>query len=152
MVIVVGYVPKPEGRAALARAAEEAKLRGGRLIVINASRGDALVDAGYAGVQEIELVKSRLAASGVPHELRQLVRGHEPAEEVVELAEEVGAELIVIGMRHRTAVGKFLLGSTAQRILMNAHCPVLAVKADGRGSAHESAIPSESRIDEDGVR
>jgi nucleotide-binding universal stress UspA family protein len=129
MVIVVGYVPKPEGRAALDRAIEEAMLRGGRLVVVNASRGDALVDAGYAGVQEIELVKSRLAESGVQYELRQLVRGHEPAEEVVDLAEEVGAELVVIGMRHRTAVGKFLLGSTAQRILMDAPCPVLAVKA-----------------------
>ena len=129
MVIVVGYVPKPEGKAALDRAIEEAKLRGGRLVVVNASRGDALVDAGYAGVQEIELVKSRLAESGVEFELRQLVRGHEPADEVVDLAEELGAELVVIGMRHRSAVGKFLLGSTAQRILMDARCPVLAVKA-----------------------
>ena len=129
MVIVVGYVPKPEGRAALDRAIEEARLRGGRLVVVNASRGDALVDAGYAGVQEIELVKSKLADSGVEFELRQLVRGHEPADEVVDLAEELGAELIVIGMRHRTAVGKFLLGSTAQRILMDAPCPVLTVRA-----------------------
>ena len=129
MVIVVGYVPKPEGKAALDQAIEEAKLRGGRLVVVNASRGDALVDAGYAGVQEIELVKSRLAESGVEFELRQLVRGHEPADEVVDLAEELGAELVVIGMRHRSAVGKFLLGSTAQRILMDARCPVLAVKA-----------------------
>jgi nucleotide-binding universal stress UspA family protein len=129
MVIVVGYVPKPEGRAALDRAIEEADIRGGRLVVVNASRGDAYVDAGYAGVQDLELVKSRLADAGVEHEVRQLVRGHEPAEEVVELAEELDAELIVIGMRHRTAVGKFLLGSTAQRILIDAHCPVLAVKA-----------------------
>ena len=129
MVIVVGYVPKPEGRAALDRAIEEADIRGGRLVVVNASRGDAYVDAGYAGVQDLELVKSRLADAGVEHEVRQLVRGHEPAEEVVELAEELDAELIVIGMRHRTAVGKFLLGSTAQRILLGARCPVLAVKA-----------------------
>ena len=129
MTIVVGYVPRPEGRAALDRALAEAALRGQRLVVVNASRGDALVDAGYAGVQEIELVKSRLADSGVDHELRQLVRGHEPADEVVDLAEEVGAELIVIGLRRRSAVGKFLLGSTAQRILMHAPCAVLAVKA-----------------------
>ena len=129
MVIVVGYVPKPEGRAALDRAVEEAALRGGRLVVVNASRGDAYVDAGYAGVQEIELVKSRLAEAGVEFEVRQLVRGHEPAEEVVQLAEELDAELVVIGMRHRSAVGKFLLGSTAQRILLDAPCLVLAVKA-----------------------
>ncbi len=129
MIIVVGFVPKPEGWAALDRGIEEAALRGGRLIVINASRGDAYVDAGYAPVQEIELVKSRLVDSGVDHEFRQVVRGNEPAEEVVEVADEVGAGLIVIGMRHRSAVGKFLLGSTAQEILMGAHCPVLAVPA-----------------------
>jgi nucleotide-binding universal stress UspA family protein len=142
MIIVVGYVPKPEGRAALDRAIEEVKLRGGRLIVINASRGDAYVDAGYAPVKEIELVRSRLVEAGVDHELRQLVRGNEPAEEVVETADEVGAELIVIGMRHRSAVGKFLLGSTAQRILLDAHCPVLAVKAaDRRGPSHVDGVP-----------
>jgi nucleotide-binding universal stress UspA family protein len=140
MTIVVGYVPRPEGRAALDRALAEAVLRGQRLVVVNASRGDALVDAGYAGVQEIELVKSRLADSGVDHELRQLVRGHEPADEVVDLAEEVGAELIVIGLRRRSAVGKFLLGSTAQRILMHAPCAVLAVKA-GAAAPHEERHP-----------
>ena len=128
MIIVMGYVPKPEGRAALDRAIEEAQLRGGRLVVLNASRGDAFVDPGYAPTQEIELVKSRLADAGVDHEVRQLVRGHEPAEEVVELAEELGADLVVIGMRHRSAVGKFLLGSTTQRVLLEAAAPVLVVK------------------------
>jgi nucleotide-binding universal stress UspA family protein len=50
---------------------------------------------------------------------------------VVDIADEVGAELIVIGMRRRSAVGKLLLGSTAQRILLDARCPVLAVKPGG---------------------
>jgi nucleotide-binding universal stress UspA family protein len=135
--IVVGYVPKPEGRAALGRAIEEARLRHTRLVVLNASRGDAYVDAGYASVQDVELVKSRLAEAGVDYEFRQLVRGHEPAEEVVDLADELGAELIVIGLRRRTAVGKFLMGSTAQRILLDSHCPVLAVKTDDRHEPSE---------------
>jgi len=122
-------VPRPEGRAALRRAVDEAKLRDARLVIVNASRGDAYVDTGFAPVQDVEIVKSELDSSGVEYELRQLVRGHEPAEEVVGLAEEVDADLIVIGMRRRSAVGKFLLGSTAQRILLDANCPVLAVKA-----------------------
>ena len=133
MTIVVGYVPKPEGREALQRAVDEAKLRNERLVVVNASRGDAYVDAGYASVQEVEIVKSELNSSGVEYVLRQLVRGNEPAEEVVGVAEEVDADPIVIGMRRRTPVGKFLLGSTAQRILLEASCPVLAVKASGGG-------------------
>lgn len=132
MTIVVGFVPRPEGRAALERALDEAAVREARLVVLNASRGDAYVDPGYAHVQDVELVKSRLASSGIEHEFRQMV-GKEPAEEVVAAARELVADLVVIGLRRRTAVGKFLLGSTAQRILLDAPCPVLAVKA-GHGA------------------
>ena len=46
------------------------------------------------------------------------------------MAEEVGADFIVIGLRKRTPVGKLILGSNAQRILLDAPCPVLAVKAE----------------------
>jgi hypothetical protein len=44
MTIVVGYVPRAEGRAALRRAAEEARLRGTKLIVINSNRGGREMD------------------------------------------------------------------------------------------------------------
>ena len=129
MTIVVGYVPKPEGRAALHRAVDEARLRGQSLVIVNASRGDAYVDAGYAPVQDVEIVKSQLDSSGVDYQLRQLVGGREPADEVLNVAKDVDAELIVIGLRRRTPVGKLILGSTAQRILLGATCSVLAVKA-----------------------
>lgn len=131
MVIVVGYVPKPEGQAALQRAIDEALLRNARLVVLNSSKGDAYVDPSFASGQDLEIVKSQLAGAGVEHELRQSVRGKDPADAVVEVAEETGADLIVIGMRRRSPVGKLVMGSTAQRILLDAPCPVLAVKADG---------------------
>ena len=60
--------------------------------------------------------------------MRQLVRGFEPAEDLISIAEDSDAELIVIGLRRRTPVGKLILGSNAQRILLDAPCPVLAVK------------------------
>jgi len=66
----------------------------------------------------------------VPYELRQLVRGLDPAEDLVAVAEQVKAEFIVIGLRRRSPVGKLILGSNAQRILLDAPCPVLAVKAE----------------------
>ena len=55
--------------------------------------------------------------------------GLEPSDELIRAAQETDAELIVVGLRHRTAVGKLLLGSYAQRVLLEADCPVLAVKA-----------------------
>ncbi len=74
--------------------------------------------------------RSALADSGVEFDLRQLVRGFEPAEDLISIAEANQAELIVIGLRRRSPVGKLILGSNAQRVLLDAHCPVLAVKAD----------------------
>jgi nucleotide-binding universal stress UspA family protein len=130
-VVVVAYTPRADGRAALHRAVEEARLRGLRLVVVNASRGDALVDPAFAPPEDVDAVRTLLDDTGVPHEIRQQPSGHEPAEQVVDIADEVDAELIVIGMRRRSAVGKLLLGSTAQRILLDARCPVLAVKPGG---------------------
>ena len=56
------------------------------------------------------------------------MRGNEPAEDLIAVANDVGADLIVIGLRRRTPVGKLILGSNAQRILLDAPCAVLAVK------------------------
>jgi nucleotide-binding universal stress UspA family protein len=129
--IVVGYVPKPEGRAALTRAAEEAQLRDMRLVVVNSHRGGREFDKDDALESEAQLeeVRSTLRDAGVEHEVRQLVRGLDPADDLVNVATEVGADIIVIGLRRRSPVGKLILGSNAQRVLLDAPCPVLAVKA-----------------------
>jgi nucleotide-binding universal stress UspA family protein len=124
--IVVGYVPKAEGRAALRRAAEEAKLRGLPLVVINSVRTEveAEVDA------ELVNVRQQLASAGIAAEVRQLARGLDVADDLIAVAEETNADFIVIGLRRRSPVGKLILGSNAQRILLDAPCPVLAVKAE----------------------
>ena len=129
MTIVVGYVPTPEGDAALRAAVDEARLRDQPLHVVNSSRGDALSDPRFASAGSLDEVRSRLDAAGVVYEIDQQVRGHEASDEVIEAADRVNASLIVIGLRRRTATGKLLTGSQAQRILLDAHCPVLAVKA-----------------------
>lgn len=129
--IVVGYVPKAEGRAALRRAAEEAQLRNSRLVVVNSHRGGREFDRDDAieSEEQLDEVKRELTQAGVDHEVRQLVRGMDPAEDLVNVASEVDAEFIVIGLRRRSPVGKLILGSNAQRVLLDAPCPVLAVKA-----------------------
>lgn len=129
--VVVGYVPKPEGEAALSKAIDEAKLRGAKLVVVNSHRGGHEFDGDAARKADAEMdaVRARLDDSGVTYDLRQLVRGFEPAEDLISIAEANSAELIVIGLRRRSPVGKLILGSNAQRILLDAHCAVLAVKA-----------------------
>jgi nucleotide-binding universal stress UspA family protein len=129
MTIVVGYVPTPEGEAALSAAITEAKLREEPLHVVNSSRGDSLSDPRYASEDALDAVRAQLDASGLPYEVKQFVRGHEASEELVEEADRLKASLIVIGIRRRTPTGKLITGSQAQRTLLDANCPVLAVKA-----------------------
>lgn len=129
MTIVVGYVPKPEGQAAFERAVAEAQLREEDLLVLNVSGGSAYADASYADDAQLEQVRERLDTSGVPYELVHHVEGREPADQLVDAAEKARASLIVIGLRRRTSVGKFLMGSSASMVLMHAPCPVLAVPA-----------------------
>jgi nucleotide-binding universal stress UspA family protein len=127
--IVVGYVPTAEGAAALDRAITEAQRNQSRLVIINSSRGDALVDKRYAPAEDLAAVTDRLEREGVEHLVLQPVRGNDAANEVLDAAEKYRADLIVIGLRKRTPVGKLIMGSTAQQILLEASCPVLAVKA-----------------------
>jgi nucleotide-binding universal stress UspA family protein len=129
MSIVVGYVPTPEGNAALDYAITEARKNDKVLVVINSSKGDALVDNRYADQPEMDSIDQRLDQEGVRHVILHPVRGQDATTEVLDAAEEHQADLIVIGLRRRSPVGKLFLGSTAQRILLEADCPVLAVKA-----------------------
>ncbi len=134
MTIIVGYVPRPEGRAALAAAIEQARTFGSSLHVVNFSRGDRHVDSSFASAEDIAELRRLLDDSGVDYDVAQVVTGEDAWEDVEHAADEHQARLIVIGMRRRSATGKLLFGSNSQRILMEAHCPVLAVKASD--SAH----------------
>src|SRR4051794_23396025 len=106
--VVVGYVPKPEGEAALHKAIAEAKLRSAKLVVVNSHRGgtDFDADASTKAEREMNAVRRTLEESGVEFELRQMVRGFEPAEDLLGIAESNAAELVVIGLRRRSPVGK----------------------------------------------
>jgi len=57
------------------------------------------------------------------------VRGKSAIEEIDEMVDQLQVSVLVIGLRKRSPVGKLLLGSMAQEILLTVDCPVLAVKA-----------------------
>ena len=84
---------------------------------------------GVSPEQEIDLLRDRLVTAAVEHTIVHLHGERPAADEILERAAGVDADLIVIGQRRRSPVGKMLLGSTSQRILLDAVCPVVAVKA-----------------------
>lgn len=129
MTILVAYAPRPEGQAALDKGIEIAKRRRERLVVVNASPGGRHEDPSMADVQDVERVESLLAASGLEAEFKQFVRGNSAVEEIEALVDTLQVSVLVIGLRKRSAVGKLILGSVAQEILLSVSCPVLAVKA-----------------------
>jgi nucleotide-binding universal stress UspA family protein len=128
--IVVGWTPDEFGEAALARGVEEATLRNGRLVVVNATRGDALVDDRFADEEQLGRLTTELAGSGIEVDVRRSM-GADVGDQVLAVAQDVSADLVVIGLRRRSPVGKLLMGSVAQRILLGADCAVLAVKPAG---------------------
>ncbi|MCE1178139.1 MAG: universal stress protein [Micrococcales bacterium] len=128
MTVLVGYIPNAYGEAALTAAVEEAKRRTERLLVVNQVRDDRLADSHRAGADQLEIIRRDLEEAGLDFEVRVVDHGSDPAEELLEVARAEHVSVIVIGMRHRSPVGKLLLGSSAQRILLDAPCQVLAVK------------------------
>ena len=134
MKIVVGYVKSPEGRAALEWAIGEARRSGAGLVVVHSLRGGGSMASEEEEIltyrPELDSIEKRLDDLGIGHSTRRLIRGMSPADDLIRVAAEEGAELIVIGIRRRSRTGKLIMGSNSQEILLNAECPVVAVKAD----------------------
>ena len=129
MTILVAYVPRPEGQAALDKGIEIAGRRKEALVVVNTSPGGSKEDPSMADVQDVERVEKLLMASGIDATFKQFVRGKSAIEEIEEMVDSLQVSLLIIGLRKRTPVGKLFLGSVAQDILLGVPCPVLAVKA-----------------------
>ena len=139
MNIVLGYSERPEGRAALTVAVSEARLRKATLHVAQTVQelpGDnpSKVAAWIARNAETEsrgsAIVNELREQDVDAHYRLLDAYSETvSQQLLQFANEVQAGLMVIGIRRRSPVGKLVLGSIAQDILLGAACPVLAVKA-----------------------
>lgn len=129
MTVLVAYAPRPEGQAALDKGLEIAKRRNEHLMVVNAGPGGTKEDLSVADAQDVERVEELLAKSGLNAEFKQFVRGASAVAEIEALVDSLQVSVLVIGLRKRSAVGKLILGSVAQDILLSVSCPVLAVKA-----------------------
>lgn len=131
MTIVLAYLPTAAGSAALDATLAEARRRGSGVVVVSVLRPAGESEGPFSDEQSLDAVRDRLRSAGVESEVRQVAATEDPAEAILAAATETDAELVVIGLRRRSPVGKLLLGSTAQDVLLRAGCPVLAVKSAG---------------------
>ena len=123
MSVLVFYKPTPEGAEAIRAGAVQAAFHATDLIVHN-------LPADAAEAETVEALASGAATgSGVTVRTIQAAADGSPVDQFLSAADQPDVDLLVLGIRHRTQVGKLILGSTEQQILLDAPRPVLAVKA-----------------------
>lgn len=130
-MIVVGYLATREGRQGIESALDEAVRRSLPVtIVVSEKAGGVSSELLAERTEELALITEGARARGIVVDVRVLDERHDVAEDLIAVATETSAEVIVIGLRRRSPVGKLILGSNAQRILLDSPCPVLAVKSE----------------------
>ena len=132
MNIVVGYINTPEGEAAVEWGIREAKLRGGKLVVVHSMVGGDHEDIEEyrESAEAMERIRQRRHDENIDHCTHEYVRGQRPVDDLLEAVKSHDAGMIVIGIRSRSTTGKLLLGSNALEILHDSKVPVLCVKAN----------------------
>ena len=136
MSVVVAHLPSATGHLALREGARQAVQRHVPLVVVQVTDG---VDLDTSAAHEAGLsdeIGTLLAETDLPDLDWSLQLAAAPdevdltVETILEAAADAGAELLVIGARRRSPVGKFLLGSVTQKLILEADMPVLVVKSD----------------------
>lgn len=130
MTIAVAHQVSATSRLALVEAVKEANYRGTDLAVLHVVDSiDADNKEAYRlGVAD-EIEKVVGAGPPVSWQLHLETAGGDLGDALLRLVDAVGADLLVIGARRRSPVGKALLGSVAQTVILEANLPVLVVKA-----------------------
>jgi nucleotide-binding universal stress UspA family protein len=131
MSVAVAHKVSPSASLLIAQAGREAALRQTNLIVIEVidSLDLDIAEAHRAGLLDTARQSLQEAGqTGVEVDVRVATGTDDIASAVLDVAKDVDAEILVIGARHRSPVGKLLLGSSTQRIILDAELPVLVVK------------------------
>ncbi len=130
MKILVAYRGTNVGQDLMDIAVKHAKAFEGEILVVTSLVGGEDAKTGDISKAEetLESAKAYFKNNGVKSETHLLVRGLEAGEDIVNFAKEKNVDEIILGVRSRSKVGKLLFGSTAQVIILSAHCPVVSVK------------------------
>lgn len=128
MTVLIGYVPTPVGEAALAAGIAEAAAHGDDVVILNSPRRGSTVDTKLVGDDEVARLVDAALTQGVAARVDQADHGADIVDAFASAVERTGARVVVIGLRRRSPVGKLVMGSDAQRLLLELDTPVLAVK------------------------
>jgi nucleotide-binding universal stress UspA family protein len=130
MKILVGYDGSNSGKEALALAKKHAVAFGAQVIIVASLTGGSVTHAVEVehATEDLEFAKSMFDEDNIACEIKLLVRGMTPGEDLIAFAKEHAVDEIVIGIKRRSKVGKLLFGSNAQYIIIKAPCPVVTVR------------------------
>lgn len=130
MKLVLAYDGSSASERALDFARKRCKLLSASLCVVSSLVGGNETPAEdiEEARQGLEHVGSILREEGIPHETHLLVRGLTPGEDIVQFAEDIAVDEIILGIRRKSRVGKLLFGSTVQYTILNAPCPVVTIR------------------------
>ncbi|ACZ29937.1 UspA domain protein [Xylanimonas cellulosilytica DSM 15894] len=122
MTVLVACNDSPHGEAALRAGIAEAARRRLPLAVLVLNPGDAPPPSLAAQLADLP---AGLAAPAVTFRAPDA----EPSDAILDAADALHATLVVVGARKRSNQGTFVMGTTTQRVLLDAAAPVLVVKA-----------------------
>lgn len=120
---------------AVAMAVDVAKANGAKIVLLHVNE----IMPGYVSAhlpgdfakQALDASMADLTATakkhGIDHECEIVVRGGNPAAEILDFANESGTDMIVMAS-HDPGIADYLLGSVAARVVRHAHCSVLVVR------------------------
>ena len=130
MNIMVGYDRSNVAKEALELAKKHAKAFGGKVFLLNslAQSPELQLEDIQKAEHELERLQVSFKEDNIPCETHAIVSSLTAGEDLVQFAEDNEIDEIIIGVRRRSKVGKLLFGSNAQYIILQASCPVVAVK------------------------
>ena len=133
MIIMVCYNGSSTARRAVGLAQEHAVVWNAELTIVKAVERDVPLKRSFIEKEEQKLedeINGILKGRATPYECQLFITSMRSGEQLVNFARGEGVDQVFIGVEKRSKVGKLIFGSTAQYVIMNSPCPVVAVNGN----------------------
>jgi len=130
MKILVCYSGSEKDRKIIEAAVKRAKGMNAKVYIVTSMQGKAGTPANIFDYVKAELKEAEtlFIDEHIPCETHLSVRGLNAGDDLIRFADEQGVDEIIIGIEKSSKVGKLLLGSTAQHVILHASCPVVTIR------------------------